>query len=59
MASKAPKSAPSPFLPFMDAHAKALKMNLKDLTVEALKSLFDMCTTSGAPLSRLAARRTD
>jgi hypothetical protein len=40
MASKAAKSAPSPFLPFMDAHAKALKMSLKDLTVEALKSLF-------------------
>ncbi len=40
MATKAAKSAPSPFLPFMDAHAKALKMSLKDLTVEALKSLF-------------------
>ena len=41
MASKAKaKSAPSPFLPFMEAHCKLLKMSLKDLTVEALKSLF-------------------
>ncbi len=36
----APKKAASPFLPFMEKHAKALKMNLKDLTVEALRSLF-------------------
>jgi hypothetical protein len=36
----APKKAASPFLPFMENHAKALKMNLKDLTVEALRSLF-------------------
>ena len=36
----ATKKAASPFLPFMEKHAKALKMNLKDLTVEALRSLF-------------------
>ena len=36
----ATKKAASPFLPFMENHAKALKMNLKDLTVEALRSLF-------------------
>jgi len=36
----ASKKAASPFLPFMEAHCKALQMNLKDLTVEALKSLF-------------------
>ncbi len=30
----------SPFLPFMEKHAKALKMNLKDLTVASLRSLF-------------------
>jgi len=41
MATKAKaKSAPSPFLPFMEAHCKLLKVSLKDLTVEALKSLF-------------------
>jgi len=36
----ATKKTASPFLPFMEKHAKALKMNLKDLTVEALRSLF-------------------
>lgn len=41
MASKVKaKSAPSPFLPFMQAHCKQLNMSLQDLTVEALKSLF-------------------
>ncbi len=29
-----------PLLPFMEAHAAALNTNLKNLTVEALKSLF-------------------
>jgi hypothetical protein len=36
----ASKKAKSPELQFMEAHCKALKMNLKDLTVAALKSLF-------------------
>ncbi len=32
--------AKHPLLPFMEAHAKALGTNVKDLTVESLKSLF-------------------
>jgi hypothetical protein len=32
--------AKHPLLPFMEAHAKALDTNVKDLTVESLKSLF-------------------
>ena len=40
MASKAKAKAASPFLPFMEQHCKLLNMSLKDLTVEALRSLF-------------------
>lgn len=36
----AKKKAASPELQFMEQHSKALKMNLKDLTVASLKSLF-------------------
>lgn len=36
----ATKKVKSPELQFMEQHAKALKMNLKDLTVASLKSLF-------------------
>jgi len=38
--AKAKSTGASPFLPFMEAHAKLLGMSLKDLTVAALKSLF-------------------
>jgi hypothetical protein len=36
----ASKKTVSPFLPFMEKHAKALKMSNKDVTVAALRSLF-------------------